>query len=273
MYRPVHCFGNDCPRSHFRSHELVHQGFVCLPCMLVFGAVSRCENEPRAINSNLYRLYRHRSGTGYRCPAHPFAFSMATPYRTPRSARSAADSKRSSMRTGSGSTVPTKTRLGGESVLRHVVHANLQRVIDAFRGLDVNGSGEIDRLEFRRGLRSLLGTDHSLHDVDAMFDSLDVGKDGRISYKEFFRRLRRHPTDGAPAHSLPTAAQSPTMQRAPLPSAPAHSTSARPVGSSMISDGSWAEAAHSSKRIVEVASHRPVKVRAKADVCASVSSP
>ena len=74
-------------------------------------------------------------------------------------------------------------------MLRRVAVANLERVLDVFRRLDVDASGEVDRKEFRVGLKALQ-IDTAAKDVDELFDLVDASRSGHISYRELFQSMR-----------------------------------------------------------------------------------
>ena len=77
--------------------------------------------------------------------------------------------------------------------LSRALEASHWRVIDVFRKLDVDGSGEVDRDEFHRTInacvRELGGL--SAADIDSAFDAFEHDASGRVSYAEFHRTLRR----------------------------------------------------------------------------------
>ncbi len=77
--------------------------------------------------------------------------------------------------------------------MRDILTANAVRVIDLFHDWDDDGSGSIDRSEFRKAL-SVLGLDSTVvsrDDVDALFDSFDADGGGSIEYKELSALLKR----------------------------------------------------------------------------------
>ena len=61
----------------------------------------------------------------------------------------------------------------GQAKLRHDIRFNLRRVIDVFRELDTDSSGEVDRVEFRRGLAAILGGSYARDELDELFDHID----------------------------------------------------------------------------------------------------
>lgn len=61
------------------------------------------------------------------------------------------------------------------------VYKTVGDVQKAFKKMDINGDGEIDRQEMQQALSSLL----SQQEVNAVFNAADVNKDGSISYEEF----------------------------------------------------------------------------------------
>jgi hypothetical protein len=71
------------------------------------------------------------------------------------------------------------------------------RVIDLFRRWDEDGSGSIDRFEFRRAIRAL-GFDYMSDDsaIDAIFDEFDKDRSGSLDYKELAHHLARFEKGG-----------------------------------------------------------------------------
>jgi len=81
----------------------------------------------------------------------------------------------------------------GKSVmeqLRDVLSANAVRVIDLFRDWDEDGSGSIDKKEFRKSIAAL-GYKAPKQDIDAVFDELDKDRSGQVDYHELNKALRR----------------------------------------------------------------------------------
>ena len=88
-------------------------------------------------------------------------------------------------------TSPTSLSQGaGQTRLRSAIASNMSRVLDIFRDLDSDGSGDVDCGEFRKGIRTILGGDYETDDIDALFDSIDESGDGLVSYRELARTLR-----------------------------------------------------------------------------------
>lgn len=73
--------------------------------------------------------------------------------------------------------------------LRGMLSANVARVIDLFREWDDDGSGEIDKKEFRQALKAM-GVDADTEDVNALFDSFDADGGGTIEFAELNAALR-----------------------------------------------------------------------------------
>ena len=69
--------------------------------------------------------------------------------------------------------------------------ANLGRVIDLFRALDVDGSGCVSKKEFRKGIGDALGVEISLEECAALFARLDPDDSGTIEYRELDAKLHR----------------------------------------------------------------------------------
>ena len=84
--------------------------------------------------------------------------------------------------------------------LREALTANAARVVDLFREWDDDGSGTVDRREFRAVLPLLgetlektfgAGAMPTVREVDALFDSFDADGSGSVDYRELNRLLRR----------------------------------------------------------------------------------
>lgn len=78
--------------------------------------------------------------------------------------------------------------------LKHAVElGNLQTTLDtfamAFQYLDQNGSGEVDRDEFR-GRMAECGNPIDEQELDDIFDLIDTNKDDTISYHELYSALK-----------------------------------------------------------------------------------
>ena len=56
--------------------------------------------------------------------------------------------------------------------LRGAIASNMKRVMDIFRALDEDQSGEVDRREFHKGIRQTLGNGFSDAELDAVFDAI-----------------------------------------------------------------------------------------------------
>jgi len=76
--------------------------------------------------------------------------------------------------------------------LRDALARSSARVIDLFRQWDEDGSGVIERKEFRRAIRAL-GFDfiHDVSEIDLVFDDFDIDKDGTLDYNELNTMLRQ----------------------------------------------------------------------------------
>ena len=68
--------------------------------------------------------------------------------------------------------------------------AKAVRVIDLFREWDDDGTGSVDRKEFRRGLAEL-GYEGDRTVVDELFNSMDPDGSGSLSLEELNAQLRR----------------------------------------------------------------------------------
>ena len=84
------------------------------------------------------------------------------------------------------------------SCLRAELASNMARVLDVFRRLDSDGSGEVDRREFHHGIRTTLTGEFTKAEVDDVFNAIDESGDGKISYRELQRTLRVPPSSSKP---------------------------------------------------------------------------
>ena len=83
--------------------------------------------------------------------------------------------------------------------LKGAMAGSLSRVNDLFNALDVDGSGFVDREEFRRAVGSLHldarveEKSHSLLDeaCDRLFDEFDIDGTGQIAYREYVQHTLR----------------------------------------------------------------------------------
>ena len=76
--------------------------------------------------------------------------------------------------------------------LRDALSRSATRVMDLFRVWDEDGSGLIDKVEFRRAIRAL-GFDFFMHsnEIDLVFDDFDRDHSGELDYKELNKMLRQ----------------------------------------------------------------------------------
>ena len=76
--------------------------------------------------------------------------------------------------------------------LRDALARSASRVIDLFRQWDEDGSGEIDKAEFRQAIRAM-GFDFIAGDneIDMIFDDFDIDGSGKLDYKELNKQLRQ----------------------------------------------------------------------------------
>ena len=106
--------------------------------------------------------------------------------------------------------------------LKMALAKNLNRMIDTFREFDEDGSGKINKREFRLALQKLGIVAHK-STCDLTFDSLDNDRSGTIEYEELNTHLRRRAGD--PSHIgavLGTVSPGRSLETASLP-APATS--------------------------------------------------
>ena len=74
--------------------------------------------------------------------------------------------------------------------LAEALAKNLSRVIDAFRSLDADGSGTIDKKEWREGLARVGLAEVPREQVDALFDEIDADQSGEIDLRELAAELK-----------------------------------------------------------------------------------
>ena len=65
-----------------------------------------------------------------------------------------------------------------------------KRIVDFFRDVDADRSGEVDKKEFRRAIREI-GFEAPRGALDELFDDLDADRGGTIEYKELHSALRQ----------------------------------------------------------------------------------
>ena len=80
--------------------------------------------------------------------------------------------------------------------VRRLTEDNLRRDIDRvmgyFKKLDANNSGGVSKAEFRRGIQSLGGFDDAPgHELDGIFDTIDLDRNGRIEFNELWKHFRK----------------------------------------------------------------------------------
>ena len=75
----------------------------------------------------------------------------------------------------------------GKQKLKETLQQSLSAVSCLFQMLDTDGSGEIDRSEFRQAAAALGLSGVTPEAADALFSDFDVTGDGAISYHEYLR--------------------------------------------------------------------------------------
>ena len=76
--------------------------------------------------------------------------------------------------------------------LRDALAGEANRVIDLFRSWDENNDGFLSREEFRRALPMLgISVPRGVQGIDEMFEAFDGNGNGRITFREFNKLLRR----------------------------------------------------------------------------------
>ena len=89
--------------------------------------------------------------------------------------------------------------------LREALHAHYLRVMDLFRSWDEDGSGSVDKKEFRMAMK-VLHLDFPRAALDQLFDSWDADDSGEVSFEELHRLLRQGATVELDEKLLPGAA-------------------------------------------------------------------
>ena len=110
-------------------------------------------------------------------------------------------------------------RLSYTSFRDYVKFSGGKRVIDFFKVLDADSSGELTRKEFAKGVKAM-GFEVAAVSIDEVFNMLDKDGSGRIPFKELDKRLREKdvpapppaPAPPAPAPPAPAPPPSPTLK-------------------------------------------------------------
>ena len=76
--------------------------------------------------------------------------------------------------------------------LKDALARSSTRVIDLFRSWDDDKSGNVDKREFYTAISALLGSSATRATCDAVFDSLDDNRSGRLEYAELNEMLRKN---------------------------------------------------------------------------------
>jgi EF-hand domain pair len=85
------------------------------------------------------------------------------------------------------------------------------KIAEAFDRLDTDGTGYISKSD----LRNVLGDTCSQSEIDAIVESGDTNKDGKISYKEFLEVFRSNTYDRMAKASRGPASPDVTPQHTP----------------------------------------------------------
>ena len=116
--------------------------------------------------------------------------------------------------------------------LRKAMASRMQRVMDVFQKLDVNGDQRVTRNEFRRAFPLLeLPTHYGVERMDELFDAMDRDRSGFIDLAELRSALRRDLAD-ASGQAEPAAAspKERTSDALPHPALPAAFSMPKPPG-------------------------------------------
>ena len=94
---------------------------------------------------------------------------------------------------------PEDQNLRPFEMLRQIVQSDFMRIQLIMHRYDKDGSGEMDRFEFRRMVRDLLQAGHSDHELngtealDQIYNEIDRDASGCISFQEIHKALRPAP--------------------------------------------------------------------------------
>jgi len=75
--------------------------------------------------------------------------------------------------------------------LRDALARSASRVIEVFQVFDEDGSGQIDRHEFRKAVKALGFVDIRDAEIDKVFDDFDEDESGELDYRELNKKLRQ----------------------------------------------------------------------------------
>lgn len=59
----------------------------------------------------------------------------------------------------------------------------IEQLRDAFKEIDADGSGSIDRSELKEMMMSMMSNDYTEEEIDAMIDKADLDGDGEIDFE------------------------------------------------------------------------------------------
>ena len=106
------------------------------------------------------------------------------------------------------------------SQLRDALTSNAIRVIDLFRDMDDDGSGCVEKKEFRKAMKQM-GFDVQPEAIDFVFDAFDRDGSGVVTFAELNKQLRRGSTIELPAHlRVRPASPEPAVEVAAAPASP-----------------------------------------------------
>ena len=73
--------------------------------------------------------------------------------------------------------------------VKKFINASKKTVKDIFQEMDQSGRGIVTNLEFRDGIRKLM-IGLTSREIDALINSVDMNKDGRVDWIEFAERFK-----------------------------------------------------------------------------------
>ena len=81
----------------------------------------------------------------------------------------------------------------------HLRFSGGKRVVDFFRELDADGSGELTKKEFAKHIKALGFTAATLEEINEVWSWIDKSGDGAVPFAELDKKLRERPVEEPPA--------------------------------------------------------------------------